>query len=284
MQCDRAGLWFAAAADGPGVQPPDWWRAGTGPPAALQHPVQDGAAVAADSLSSVAPPPRSSGRGCQVRSHLWPLNLLDDWQFRHQQMSSHVFLQTRNSSGLQDAGFSWTADSVGLWAVLQDRGTNLNVHLFHFFLYYLSVCLSPVCLTCLSLLLSSFQRCCCGLKSRMRRRVLTWQSSPNTSTTSLSGKHWHHFLLLLTNNSQWMWGSVCWVSRCKSCCCLISCQQLCVSVCLCCLHTINPTNAKQLLYRHTWIHNQITSVFQGSFCHHSSGQTSGQRKTTAEVY
>lgn len=73
VQCDRAGLWFAAAADGPGVQPPDWWRAGSGPPVALQHPVQDGAEVAADWLSSVTPPPRSQGRGRQVSADLWPL-------------------------------------------------------------------------------------------------------------------------------------------------------------------------------------------------------------------
>lgn len=76
VQCNRTGLWFAAAADGPGVQPPDWWRAGTGPPATLQHPVQDGAEVAADWLSSVTPPPRSKGRGCQVTSDLWPLRWL----------------------------------------------------------------------------------------------------------------------------------------------------------------------------------------------------------------
>lgn len=36
--------------------------------------------------------------------------------------------------------------------------------------------------------LSSFQRCCCGQRSRMRRRVPTWQSSLNTLTTSPSGK------------------------------------------------------------------------------------------------
>lgn len=71
VQCNRAGPWFVAAADGPGVQPPDWWRAGTGSPATLQHPVQDGAEVAVDRFSTLTPPPFSQERGCQVTSFTW---------------------------------------------------------------------------------------------------------------------------------------------------------------------------------------------------------------------
>lgn len=180
VQSCRARAWFAASLGGPGVQSSDGWKAGLGSPPALQIPVHNRQALEANRFSSFLLPPRFQRCCCQVRSLSW-LDVSSKCWAVIGHITSSMFMFHRPGTLLDYRSQD-----------LAEQLTLLDSQLFFRIEVYTILCLShlydchlPV--TCLPLL-SSFQRYCCGPKSRMRRRVPTWQSLLNTSTMSPSGK------------------------------------------------------------------------------------------------